>query len=77
MSDSTVKFKSGERYRFRPKPGKYIQNSRVAEHYTLTLVYLRDAPGAHRVTHHIFQRRGGALECFTDEQVMDYQITKK
>ncbi|MCR4819359.1 MAG: hypothetical protein K5841_10420 [Fretibacterium sp.] len=68
-----MKFKRGARYRFRPKPGKYTQKPCVAEYHTRTLVYLKDAPGD-RMVHHIFQWRGGALECFSDVQLEDYTV---
>ena len=66
-----MEFTPGTRYRFRPKPGKYVQKADVAEYHARTLTYLRD-----EFIHHIFRLRGGALECFTDIQAGDYLITK-
>ncbi|MBQ9526706.1 MAG: hypothetical protein IJR68_03770 [Fretibacterium sp.] len=72
-------FTPGQRYRFLPKSGTewHLCSPASKENRILTLRYLRDAKGDGKVTHHIFQWRGGALECFTDEQAGDYIITEK
>ena len=74
-----MNFEPGKQYRFQPKSGtgKHICSPYANMNNTLTLRYLRDAKGDGKVTHHIFQWRGGALECFTDGQAEDYRITKK
>lgn len=71
-----MQFQSGTRYRFHPKPGKYTQTPAAVIAHTQTLTYLRDVRGDHRVVHHVFQWRCGALECFTDVQTGDYLITE-
>lgn len=75
MIDGIQQFQPGRRYRFRPKPGKSHQKLAVIDYHARTLTYLWDAPGDH-VVHHVFQLRGGALECFSDVQVGDYNITE-
>ena len=75
-------FTPGKSYRFRPKPGKYTQMLAAVSVHTRTLTYLRDElgdwrPRGKRVVLHVFQWRGGALECFTDEQAADFIITEK
>ena len=88
MSALTMAFIPGTRYTFACKMkspylfGRKIDPSKFADNATRTLTYLRDECGDRRATgqrviHHIFQWRGGALECFTDEQAGDYVITKK
>lgn len=83
MSVLTMAFIPGTRYTFACKMkspylfGRKIDPSKFADNATRTLTYLRDAKGDGKVIHHIFQLRGGALECFTDEQAGDYVITKK
>ena len=88
MSSLTMAFIPGTRYTFACKMkspylfGRKIDPSKFADNATRTLTYLRDECGDRRATgqrviHHIFQWRGGALECFTDEQAGDYVITKK
>ncbi|MBR1660289.1 MAG: hypothetical protein IJ705_08225 [Oscillospiraceae bacterium] len=71
-------FEPGQRYQFLPiaGTGKHLCSPYAMGYNTLTLKYLRDAKGEGKTTHHIFQWRGGALECFTDEQAGDYLITK-
>ncbi len=71
-----MQFQPGMRYRFRPRPGKYTQTPAALEYHTRTLIYLWDARGDRRVVHHVFQWKGGALECFTDTQAGDYLITE-
>ena len=70
-----MNFEPGKWYRFHPGTGKHP--SSPWEHHVLTLKYLRDKHGDHRTIFHIFQWRGGALECFTDVQAGDYHITEK
>ena len=76
-------FEPGKWYRFHPESGtgKHLCSPYAKDYNALTLKYLRDELGEQhrkqRVIHHIFQWRGGALECFTDEQLEDYRITKK
>ena len=81
MSTLTMAFIPGTRYQFRPRPGKYTQTPGAVAVHTKTLTYLRDDPGdwntTGRVTHHLFQLKGGALESFTDWQMSDYVITKR
>lgn len=88
MSTFTMAFIPGTRYQFSYKMktpyffGKKFDPSGFSRHAPRTLTYLRDECGDRRATgqrviHHIFQWRGGALECFTDEQAGDYVITKK
>ena len=81
MSAITMAFIPGTRYQFQFRPkGRYNSPAAVATQ-SKTLTYLRDEPGdwntTGRVTHHLFQLKGGALECFTDWQIADYVITKK
>ena len=83
MSALTMAFIPGTRYTFSYKMktpyffGKKFAPSEFSRYATRTLTYLRDCKGDGKVIHHIFQWRGGALECFTDEQTGDYVITKK
>ena len=89
MSALTMAFVPGAKYTFCPKLrssvffGRKIEHpSEYSNHAARTLTFLRDECGdrrstGQRVIHHIFQWRGGALECFTDEQAGDYVITKK
>lgn len=73
----TIPFINGLRYQFQFKPkGRYNSPAAVATQ-NRTLTFLRDAKEDGKVIHHIFQTKGGALECFTDWQINDYIITKK
>lgn len=87
MSTLTMAFIPGTRYQFACKVkspylfGRKLEPSQFSNSATRTLTYLRDEPGdwntTGRVTHHLFQLKGGALESFTDGQMSDYVITKK
>ncbi len=60
--------------------GKRIeQPSEYSRYATRMLTFLRDERGdwrstGERVVHHIFQLSGGALECFTNQQLQDFDI---
>lgn len=84
MSTFTMAFVSGAKYTFCPKLrssvifGKEVtQPSKYSDHAARTLRYLRDAKGAGKVIHHLFEWKGGALESFTDWQIKDYIVSKK
>lgn len=83
MHSQTMPFIRGKQYQFSYKMktpyffGKKFDPSKFADNATRTLTYLRDCKGDGKVIHHIFQWKGGALECFTDEQMEDFIITKK
>lgn len=73
MSSQTQPFVPGTKYRFTPKlrssiifGNKVEHPSEYSKHAARTLTYLRDVKGAGKVIHHVFQWKGGALECFTD-----------
>ncbi len=82
MSAFTMAFVPGKEYRFQLKTYTHKAPPQNINLNCKFLTYLRDEHGGwrstgDRVIHHLFKWRGGALESFTDEQLRDWNVTKK